>query len=127
MENVLTVLLIVSIIVLIVILVLIVHSLYTYIIGKIYTPQKQLKNLLKNNVNNIIHINIIHAKFNYGVGGRVYALLDDKYLSIDVSSDVTLTVSKEPVSFYHGHVDTLLNYVSLYTDKPVVARYEPEK
>lgn len=127
MENVLTVLLIIFIIILIVLVVSIVYPLYNFIINKIYTPQKLLVSLLEAEMSNIIYINIIHAKFNYGVGGRVYALLDDKYLSIDVSSDVTLTVSKEPVSFYQGHVDTLLSYVSLYTDKPVVARYEPEK
>lgn len=124
MENVFNVLLIIIIVLLIV---LIVSSLYTYLIEKIYTPQKQLKDLLRNNTDSIIHIDIIHAKFNYAMGGRVYALLDDKFLSIDISSDVILTVSKEPVSFYHGYVDTLLKYVSLYIDKPVVARYEPEK
>ena len=124
MENLFNVLLVIIIVLLIV---LIVSFLYTYLIEKIYTPQKQLKNLVKNNMNNIIHIDIIHANFSYGMGNRIYALLGDKYLSIDISSDVILTISKEPISFYHGHVDTLLKYVSLYTDKPVVARYEPEK
>lgn len=127
MENVLTVLLIIFIIVLIVLIVLIVYSLYNFIINKIYTPQKLLVSLLEAEMSNIVYINIKHANFSYGMGNRIYALLGDKYLSINVNSDVNLTISTEPLAFYHEHVDALLSYVSLYTDKPVVAQYESEK
>ena len=126
MENVLTVLLIIFIVILIVLLVLLIHSSYAFIIKKIYTPQKLLVNLLEAEMSNIIYINIKHANFNYGMGDRVYALLGDKYLSITVNRNVNLTISKEPISFYHEHIDALLSYVSLYTDKPVKANY-PEK
>lgn len=127
MENVLTVLLIIFIIALIVLIVLIVYSLYNFIMRKIYTPEKLLVSLLEAEMSNIIYINIKHANFSYAMGNKIYALLGDKYLSINVNSDVNLTVSKEPVSFYHNHVDALLSYVSLYTDKPVAAQYESEK
>ena len=126
MENVLTVLLIIFIIALIVLIVLIVYSLYNFIMRKIYTPEKLLVSLLEAEMSNIIYINIKHANFSYAMGERVYALLGDKYLYVNVNSDVNLTVSTEPLAFYHQHVDALLSYVSLYTDKPVKANY-PEK
>lgn len=93
---------------------------------KIYTPEKLLVSLLEAEMSNIIYINIKHANFSYAMGERVYALLGDKYLYVNVNSDVNLTVSTEPLAFYHQHVDALLSYVSLYTDKPVKANY-PEK
>lgn len=127
MENVFLVLSIIFIIVLLVLLVVIIHSWYKHCMAKINTPQKLLVNLLEANLNNVIYINIKHANFNYAMGKRVYASLGDKYLSINVNSDVNLTLSNEPLAFYHEHVEALISYISLYTDKPVVAQYEPEK
>ena len=117
------VLVVIVVVLLVVLLVVVANELY----NKYNTSQKKLKVILDSIQSDIIYVDIMDANFSYAGDILMYARLTDKYLYIEINRDSILTVSDKPSPFYNKNVDALISYISLYTDKPVVARYEPEK